>query len=131
MEILWTLVIIVLVAWAIFTQVGARRQLDVTVPLSEQDAAQVVVDHFGVTWSQVEGLGHLNFRPRLRMHAPTLSVTFEPNGTSSCLVSIWTSHGRKHYGMMGHAQLAWRKKASLANRLRAATSQPQNWAKGA
>ncbi|GLY47533.1 hypothetical protein [Lentzea sp. NBRC 102530] len=130
MEALWVLVIILLLGWAIFTQVRARTQLDVTAALSEQQAGQLVMEHFGVMWSQVEGPGHLNFKPRLRKWPPTISVNFTTSGTAQCEVSIWTSHWTSHYGVMGHAQLAWRKEAALARKLSNADS-AANWLKGA
>lgn len=130
MEAFAVLVIIVLIGWAIFCQVRARAQTDVTAALSEQQAAQLVMEHFGVLWTQVEGAGHLNFRPKLRKWPPTISVTFTTSGTSQCDVSIWTSHWTSHYGVMGHAQLAWRKEASLARKLSSASS-AANWLKGA
>ncbi|MFC7612833.1 hypothetical protein ACFQV2_03445 [Actinokineospora soli] len=127
---MWTLLIIAVIAWTVFVQVQARRQLDVLVPLSEKAAAEAVTSLFGVTWSQVEGRGHLNFKPRLRRHAPTLSISFEPEGTGKCQVSIWTSAWKTQYGVMAHAQLAWRKKRSVANRIQQVPTQPQQWSRG-
>ena len=117
MEAFWVLVIIVIVGWNIFVQVRARSQTDVTATLSEQQAAQLVTEYFGVMWTQVDGAGHLNFKPKLRKAPPTISVTFTTSGTAQCDVSIWTSHWITRYGVMGHAQLAWRKEAGLARRL--------------
>ncbi|MGW4210938.1 hypothetical protein ACWEIJ_23305 [Lentzea sp. NPDC004789] len=124
------LVVVVVIGWNIFVQVRARTQLDVTTALSEQQAAALVAEHFGVLWTREEGAGHLNFKPRLRKWPPTVSVSFTPNGTSQCGVSIWTSHWTTRYGVMGHAQLAWRKEATLARKLSNASS-AANWLKGA
>jgi hypothetical protein len=131
MEFFFILGVIVVVGWGIFCQVAARQQVDVETQLSEQDAARCVVDYFGVMWTRVDGPGHLNYRPKLRMHAPTVSVGFAPDGTSSCTVNIWTSAFTTKYGMMYHAQLAWRKKLQLAGRLRNTSGASENWTRGA
>jgi hypothetical protein len=130
MDALVTLLIIAAISWAIFVQIGARRQVNVEVSGSEQEAAEQVRSYFGRMWTQVSGRGHLNYRPKLRAHAPTLSVDFAPNGTASCTVSIWTSAWTSKFGAMYHAQLAWRRKRGLAARLTGASASG-SWTRGA
>lgn len=117
MEVMVILFIIALTGWAIVTQVKAREQIDIPTPLSEQDAARIVFDHFGPLWTQVAGAGHLNYRPKFRAGAPTVSIALTPTGMHGCTVSIWTSTFSTRYGLMTHAQLAWRKKQTLADKL--------------
>lgn len=117
MEVFWVIVVIGLIAWAIFTQVGGRKQLELEVPTSEQVAAEAVATSFSAIWTRVQGEGDLNYRPKLRKNPPTISIKFTPQGTSRCEVSIWTSRFTIRYGMMWHAQLAWRKKRNVAARL--------------
>lgn len=131
MSVIVILMIIALVAWAVFLQIQARKQVDIATSLSEQDAAQVVTDYFGVLWTQVGGAGHLNYRPKLRVGAPTISISFAPSGTTACEVSIWTSHFHTRYGLMSHAQLAWRKKRALAGRLGETSAASGSWGRGA
>jgi hypothetical protein len=120
-----------LVGWAIFVQVGARQQVDVATSLTEQDAGEVVRNYFGALWSQVDGPGHVNYRPRLRAYAPVISISFSPNGTRECGVSIWMSSWKTRYGVMAHAQLVWRKKLVLSSRLRDASEVGNNSTSGA
>ncbi|WP_410564528.1 hypothetical protein [Amycolatopsis sp. cmx-4-61] len=126
MEVFWVLVVLALIGWAIFVQVEARRHAVVEVPMSEQAAAEVVAACFNITWTRISGKGDLNFRPKLRVGAPVVSVAFDPDGATKCGVEIWTSQFSTRYGMMNHAQLAWRKKrkiaSELAKSLNAATS---------
>jgi hypothetical protein len=131
MEILWILVVISLISWTIFVQYSARQQVDLTVAMSERDAASAVLDFFGLMWTQTDGAGDVNYRPKLRAHAPTLSISFAPAGTSECEISIWTSHYKTRYGIMGHAQLMWRKKRALAARLSRSAGATDNWSKAA
>jgi hypothetical protein len=72
---------------------------------------------FGTTWTRVEGKGDDNFRPKLRVRAPVLSVSYAPNGAGGSEVDIWCSHFTKRYGLMHHAQLMWRKKRAVARLL--------------
>jgi hypothetical protein len=125
------LVIILVAGWAIFVQIGARQRIDVTTQLTEQDAGDVVSNHFGVSWTLVDGPGHLNYLPKLRMQAPVISISFSPDGTRECGVSIWTSSWQTKYGVMAEAQLAWRKKQALASRVRNAAAVDNNWTSGA
>lgn len=117
MEVFWVLVVIALLSWAVFVQVGARKHVLLEVPMSEQAAAEVVAGCFNISWTQVTGEGDLNFRPKLRMGAPVVSIDFAPDGMSKCGIEIWTSRFSTRYGMMSHAQLAWRKKRKLASEL--------------
>jgi hypothetical protein len=119
MEFFIIVLVLAVCGWNIFVQVAARQQVNVPVAISEQAAAQLVVEHFGVMWTAVSGPGHLNYRPKLRMRAPMLSVDFSPESGSACTVSIWMSNAITRYGLVHHAQLAWRKKLQLAGKLRA------------
>jgi hypothetical protein len=58
-----------------------------------------------------------NFQPRLRKRPPTLSVNYEPAEDGGCDVSVWASHWVSWYGVMGHAQLVWRKRLYVARKL--------------
>lgn len=126
MPAVWTIVVILLISWAIFVQFSARRQVDLSVGLSERDAAQAIAGYFGALWNQVPGQGELNYRPKLRRNAPTLSISLRPVSLGACEVSIWTSAWSTRYGVMGHAQLMWRKKRGLASRLAGATNPAGN-----
>jgi hypothetical protein len=126
MAAVWTIVVILLISWAIFVQFSARRQVDLSVGLSERDAAQAIAGYFGALWTQVSGQGELNYRPKLRRNAPTLSISLRPVSLGQCEVSIWTSAFSTRYGLMEHAQLMWRKKRGLASRLAQATDPAGN-----
>jgi hypothetical protein len=117
MEAFWIILVIALIAWAIFMQIAARQQLDLSVNRSERDAAAEIASYFGLLWTHVSGAGDINYRPKLRMKAPTLSISLRPVDLSRCEVSIWTSAWTVRYGLMWHAQLMWRKKRGLAARL--------------
>lgn len=117
MEAFGILLFIALVAWLIFTQVAARQQVDLSVNRSERDAAAEIAGYFGMLWTQVHGVGDINYRPKLRMNAPTISIKLQPVDLGRCEVSIWTSAWTVRYGLMWHAQLMWRKKRGLAARL--------------
>jgi hypothetical protein len=111
------LIIIVIVGWRIFVQVAAHRQVSVALDISELEASQVTMAYFGSLWNQVPGPGQLNFQPRLRANAPTISIDFEPDGVARCAVQVWTSGYFVRYFIMAHAQLMWRKKRGLIRRL--------------
>jgi hypothetical protein len=125
------LVIIAFIGWTIYVQIGARQQVDVSTKLTEQDAGELVTNYFGALWTLVDGPGHVNYRPKLRVGAPVISISFNPDGTRECGVSVWTSAWRTRYGLMAHAQLAWRKKQALASQLRKAGAEDNNWTRGA
>lgn len=129
MEAIFVLLVLAVIAWIGFVQYMSRKQVDIVARVSEEEAADRVMAYFGVLWTQVQGRGHLNYRAKLRMNAPTISVDFRPNGTNECAVSIWTSQFTTRYGLMEHAMLMWRKKRGLAARLtRAETA--ANWSRG-
>lgn len=128
-EALFILLVLAAIGWAIFVQYSSRKQIDILTKVSEQEAAEQVMAYFGALWTQVPGNGHLNYRPKLRMNAPTISVNFSPNGTSECEVSIWTSQFSTRYGLMEHAMLMWRKKRGLTARLTRAEA-AANWSRG-
>jgi hypothetical protein len=130
MGVLVTLLVIAFIGWMVFVQIGARQQVDLVVNGSEQDVAEQVRGYFGALWTQVAGVGHLNFRPKLRARPPTLSVSFRPNGTASCEISVWTSAFTTRYGAMNHAQLAWRRKHALAARLNNLAAAPGGRVRG-
>lgn len=125
------LMIIMVIAWTIYVQIGARQQVEVTTDLAEQDAGELVRNYFGTLWTLVDGPGHLNYRPKLRVAAPVVSISFSPDGTHKCGVSVWTSSWHTRYGLMAHGQLAWRKKLGVASRLRNASAVDNNWTRGA
>ena len=81
----------------------------------------MVGDRFGIAWSSVNGRGDDNFKPRLRMYTPTLSVSYQQvsGGTD---VELWCSNYTTYLGLMVHAQLMWRKKLSVARSLVPASS---------
>jgi hypothetical protein len=117
MAVFWTMVVIALIVWAIFTQVAARQQVDLSVNRNERDAAQEIAAYFGMLWTQVPGAGDINYRPKLRVKAPTLSISLQPVDLGRCEICIWTSAYTVRYGLMQHAQLMWRKRRGLAARL--------------
>jgi hypothetical protein len=108
------LVILLVIAWIVFTQVGGRQQLDVLSPHDVAATRQLVGTAFGVAWSPVPGRGDDNFRPRLRAYPPTLSISYRPTvgGTE---VQIWCSEFQTKALLMVHAQLMWRKKRYVAS----------------
>lgn len=116
MGVLVVMIILVLLGWLVFTQLGGRQQLSVLSPHDVASTRKLVSNLFGVAWSRVPGRGDDNFKPRLRMYAPTLSVSYQPaeDGTD---VQLWCSAYTTKMGLMGHAQLMWRKKRSVAHAL--------------
>jgi hypothetical protein len=119
---LLVLAILAVTGWNIFVQLGARQQVSVPVPADITAARQMVASCFGITWSEVDGRGEDNFRPRLRSGGPVLSVGYSPNGAGGTDVEIWCSHFRKRYGCMEHAQLMWRKKVAVSRALARTTA---------
>ncbi|TDC62068.1 hypothetical protein E1200_27055 [Actinomadura sp. GC306] len=109
--------LVLLVGWLIFIQVTARQQLEVATPLPPAAAREIVLESFGFAWSQSHGLGTDNFRPRMRMHRPTISIDYEPAEGGGCFVQIWVSAYTKQAGLWLHAHLCWRKKRYVARRL--------------
>lgn len=123
MEFVIALAVVAGLASLVATQVAARRQVDLEVTCARAQAAQVVEKYFGPAWTRVSGPGTYNFRPKLRLHAPTISITLRGSETRS-EVSVWTSDYDTVYGGMYHAGLMWRKKRGLAKRLRATGAVP-------
>lgn len=75
-----------------------------------------------ITWAETNGPGDLNFRPRARAHAPTISISTTPT-TGGTDVHIWTSAYTGYLGVfMGHGLLCWRKRAALVRRLSSSDS---------
>ena len=117
MGILILLALLALITWNVLVQVGARQQATISTSDDVASARRTVSAAFGTTWTRVEGKGDDNFRPKLRVRAPVLSVSYEPNGAGGSEVDIWCSHFTKRYGLMHHAQLVWRKKRAVARLL--------------
>jgi hypothetical protein len=117
MGVLVVLVLLVLAGWVLFTQIGARQQITVSTKHDLASARRIVSESFGVTWTRVKGRGNENFRPKLRMHAPVLSVDYSTDENGKCSVHIWCSDYKTKVGAMAHAQLMWRKKRAVAQAL--------------
>lgn len=120
MEIIIGIAVIGALAVMIAVQVAARQQLDINVPKPRAESAQVIEKYFGPIWTRVSGPGTYNFKPKLRMHAPTISIKLHGSDTTS-QVSVWTSDYKTIYGGMYHAGLMWRKKRGVAKRLLASS----------
>lgn len=120
MAVVVVLLLIVGLGWALFTQVVARQQVNVSCPGDEASTRTQLQAMFGPTWKQVQGPGVFNAKPRMRLNAPTLSVNIRANG-QGCDASIWTSDYTTKYGLMWHSQLMWRKKRRVAAHLTAGT----------
>jgi len=114
MGILILLAILAVIAWNVFVQVAARQQATISTSGDVASARRTVSAAFGSTWARVEGKGDDNFRQKLRMRAPVLSVSYQSNRTGGTEVDIWCSHFKKRYGCMEHAQLMWRKQRAVA-----------------
>jgi hypothetical protein len=117
MGVLIVLVLLVLAGWVLFTQFGARQQITVSTEHDLASARRIVSESFGVTWTRVKGRGDENFRPKLRMHAPVLSVDYGTDESGKSTVHIWCSDYKTKVGAMAHAQLMWRKKRAVARAL--------------
>jgi hypothetical protein len=120
------LLLLAFLAWLAFTQVGGRQQVSVSTGHSVDESRQIVAASFGLAWSQADGPGQENFRPRLRAHAPVLSIDYESAEGGGSTVDMWCSNFKTTYGLMIHAQLMWRKKRAVARALNppAVTSPP-------
>ena len=118
MEFLLVLLLLAFAAWMVFTQVGGRQQISVSTDHDIAEARRIVAASFGVAWTRVGGPGQENFRPRLRAHAPVLSIDYEPAESEGSTVGIWCSNYKTTYGLMVHAQLMWRKKRAVARALK-------------
>lgn len=117
MGFLLVLLLLACVAWVVFTQVGGRQQITFSTEHDVAEARQIVAASFGVVWTRVQGRGQENFRPKMRAHAPVLSIDYEPVEGGGSTVDIWCSDYKTKFGLMVHAQLMWRKKRALARAL--------------
>lgn len=117
MGFLIVLVLLAWAAWVVFTQVGARQQITISTDHDVAAARKMVAASFGVVWTRVKGRGQENFRPKLRMHAPVLSVNYQSADGGGSSVHIWCSDYKTKFGLMAHAQLMWRKKRAVARAL--------------
>ncbi len=117
MGFLIVLVLLAWAAWVVFTQVGARQQITISTEHDVAAARKMVAASFGAVWTRVKGRGQENFRPKLRMHAPVLSVDYRSADGGGSSVHIWCSDYKTKFGLMAHAQLMWRKKRAVARAL--------------
>jgi hypothetical protein len=118
---IFILIVVCGLAGVTFMQVAARGVLVVTVPYPAEVARSVVRESFGLVWDKfAEGDGTDNFQARLRRHPPTLSAEYEPAEDGGCVVKLWASRFVSYYGVMGHAQLIWRKRRHVARKLQGA-----------
>lgn len=116
-----TLLIIILVVWLallVLLRFLGLSQARVQTSQSEAEVRSSIAKAFpGITWAETSGPGDLNFRPRARAHAPTISISIS-SGISLTDVHIWTSSYTGYLGLfMGHGLLCWRKRAALVRRL--------------
>lgn len=121
---LGVVVVLAIVASFALTQIWARQQLDLELSCSVAEATASVESFFGPTWTAVHGEGTLNYRPKLRMNAPTISIQIRGSGLAGSHVSVWTSRYKTVYGGMYHAGLMARKKRGLARALSVAIVEP-------
>lgn len=113
----FVVIIVVLVAgiaYTIYNTIAARQQVEIVVHGREPEVLARVQGYFGRTWTRVGGPGDINVRPALRYQPATLSIDVAEQFGGQCRVSIWTSSWTNHAFLMGHAQLARRKKNGLA-----------------
>jgi len=114
------IVVVAILAAIISIRVIATQQADMRTPLSPDEARMIIDGYFRpAIWNRVSGPGQLNMKPKLRAHAPTLSVDVVPDGTGT-RVSAWTSAYTTQYGIaMYHGGLMIRKRRGLVKRLQA------------
>lgn len=117
MSVIIVIAVVLAIVAFIALQVVARAQDDINTTLGPAEINRIVEQYFGVIWTRMSGPGAYNFRPKMRMHAPTISVSIDGNGSGGCTVSVWPSNYDTAYGGMYHAGLVWRKKRGLAKRL--------------
>jgi hypothetical protein len=108
------LLVLAFIGWAAFTQVSARQQTSVSCRYDVATARALAAKCFGRSWALVNGKGDLNYKPRMRASAPTISVSFDASESGGSEVDVWCSAFTKRYGMLEHGQLVWRKKRALA-----------------
>jgi hypothetical protein len=97
-------------------QTTARRELHVATATGRQQAGQIVQGYFGANWTSIAGPGTFNYQPRLREHAPTISITVS-GGDAGSTVTIWTSDYDGSYHGMRHAAIMVRAQHALTKRL--------------
>jgi hypothetical protein len=97
-------------------QTRARRELHVATATGRQQAGLIVQEYFGANWESVPGPGTLNYQPRIRDHAPTMSIIISGSDAGST-VTIWTSHYDGSVHGMRHAALMARTQYALTKRL--------------
>jgi len=97
-------------------QTKARRQLHIATPTGKTQAGNIVEACFDEHWKSVSGPGTFNYQPKLRDHAPTISITVSGNDACST-VTIWTSRYDGSYHGMCHAALMVRTQHTLTKRL--------------
>jgi len=122
MSALFVMIVIAFLAWLTFTQVQARKHTILHTPLGKLQVQEAIDKTFDSMWTRTAGPGHVNVKPKLRSHAPTISISVESGNQSGCDVDIWMSRWVTRYGVAGHAQLVWRKKLSLGSALQASPS---------
>lgn len=117
---IFVIVLVLIVAATIAVRVFAVQQADVHTPLSPDEVRLIIEGYFRpALWSRVNGPGQLNLKPKLKAHAPTMSIKVDPNGTGSD-VSAWTSAYTTRYGIVVyHGELMIRKRRGLMKRLQA------------
>lgn len=121
-----TLLVVILIAWLailVVLRFLGLSQARVSSNQSVDEVMSTLKKSFpGITWAETSGPGDLNFRPRARAHAPTISISMTPT-TVGTDVHIWTSAYTGYLGVfMGHGLLCWRKRAALVRRLTSSDS---------
>jgi hypothetical protein len=117
MGALITVLFLAVVGWNTFTQIMARQQTSISCSYDVATARGIVSRSFGMWWKAVPGNGEDNYKSKRGSSAPTLSISYDVGEGGGCHVDIWCSHGTKRYGVLNHAQLAWRKKRAVARAL--------------
>jgi hypothetical protein len=117
MGVLITLLFLAVVGWNTFTQIMARQQTSISCSYDIATARKIVSQSFGMWWKAVPGKGDDNYKSKRGSNAPTLSIDYRVAESGGCNVDIWCSQGTKRYGLLGHAQLVWRKKRAVAGAL--------------
>jgi hypothetical protein len=120
------IVIVAVVVAIVLLQIAARQQTQFTCERPRQEVVNIIHGYFGVMWTSVSGPGTFNYRPKLKMYAPTISITAASRTAGGCDVSIWTSDYRARYGLMFHGGAMVRKKRGLAKRVLAESTSPDS-----
>lgn len=117
MGVLIILLVLAFVGWNTFVQIAARQQTNISCSFDTITASRIVADSFGMWWKEVPGRGDDNRKARRGSNAPTLSISYKVGDIGGCDVDIWCSQGTTRYGLLHHAQLAWRKKHAVVRAL--------------